>query len=97
MDSILNLFWNLNTTDNTKYIIIIVIIIGILTLCIFSGKKKTHKRNNKKKTKCEDSYMKCMQNNIRNNRNDFCYPCLDDGNAPDFFLNPHTKQWIKAS
>lgn len=99
MDSILNLFWNLNTTDNTKYIIIFLVIICIIALCFFSGKKKTTRKNKSVKlsstpsTKCERNYVKCMENNIKNKRNDFCYPCLDDGNAPDFFYDPKIKEW----
>lgn len=95
--SLINLFWELNVSDTTKNLIIVGIIVGILALCFFSGKKKikkTNKINKINKTKCERNYMKCMENNIKNKKNDFCYPCLDDGNAPDFFFNPKTSEWI---
>ena len=101
--SLINLFWELNVSDTTKTLLVIGIIVSILALCVFSGKKKTNrmnKRNNKNKapsTKCERNYMKCMENNIQNKRNDFCYPCLDDGNAPDFFYNSKTNEWLKHS
>ena len=109
--SLINLFWELNVSDSTKTLIVIGIIVGILALCFFSGKKKKNKLKqnnknvslyqnqdqNKNQTKCERNYMKCMVNNIKNKRNDFCYPCLDDGTAPDFFYDPASEEWVKPS
>lgn len=107
--SLLNLFWNLNVTDNTKYIIIGTIIVGILVLCFYSGNKKTSYTNNKitqyihqlvnepssiKPTNCQKKYNKCMLNNIINGTDDHCYPCLNDGTSPDFFFNNKTGEWI---
>jgi hypothetical protein len=48
-------------------------------------------------TKCQTNYMKCMENNINSGGNDFCYPCLDNGNSPDFFYNPQINQWVKLT
>lgn len=42
--SLINLFWDLNVTDNTKYLIVLSLIICIMCMCYFSGKKKTHKK-----------------------------------------------------
>ena len=93
--SLINLFWELNVGDTTKTVLIVGIIVSILALCVFSGKNKTNKKN-KPSSKCERNYTKCMENNIKNKKNDFCYPCLNDGNAPDFFFNPKTNEWVAS-
>lgn len=108
--SVIELLWYLNVTDGTKYLIILGFIICVLIMCMINGKKK-NKKNRKKKsqnydnydnydnyspTKCQSNYLKCMENNIKNDTNEFCYPCLNDGNAPDFFYNPQIKEWVKA-
>lgn len=52
-------------------------------------------------TKCQSNYMKCIENNVKNNKNEqeaeFCYPCLNNGNSPDFFYNPQINQWVKLN
>ena len=92
--SIIELFWYLNVTDTTRYLIIIGVIIFILALCIINGKKNNHK---KKQTKCQTNYKKCIRNNKKNKTNNFCYPCLDNGNSPDFFYNQQIGQWVKLT
>lgn len=57
--NILNLFWNLNVTDNTKSIIIFSIIVLIIVMCYFRGKKSSNK--NKKKHKINKSDEKMNQ------------------------------------
>jgi len=89
--SIIELFWYLDVNETTKYLIILGIMMCVLLMCIFNGKKKN---KNKKRTKCQSKYLKCMKNNIKNNKNDFCYPCLPNGNPPDFFFNPQTNQLL---
>lgn len=94
--SIIELFWYLNVTDATRYLIIIGVIIFILALCIINGKKK--KSNHKKKqTKCQVNYKKCIRDNKKNKTNNFCYPCLNNGNSPDFFYNQEIGQWVKLT
>jgi|694.fasta_scaffold105971_2 hypothetical protein len=106
--SVIELLWHLNVTEKTKYLIIIGFIVCIMLLCIYNGKKKTVKnkkiKNNKiykeyynklKPTNCQTKYMQCVQNNIINEKNEFCYPCLENGNSPDFFYNPQLNEWIQ--
>lgn len=92
--TILDLLWNVNVSDKTKYLFLIGLIVCSFILCFLSGKKKKSK---KKQTKCQKNYSKCIRNNIKNKTNDFCFPCLEDGSAPDFFYNHNTGQWIKSS
>lgn len=89
MESILELFWNLNVSSNIKYMIIIGIIILILTFCIYGGRKKPKTINGKefylndklylqyKKIKnpslCQQNYIKCMELNATNIE-DQCIP-----------------------
>ena len=47
-------------------------------------------------TKCQSHYMKCIENNIITGADNFCYPCLDNGNSPDFFYDPRINQWVKS-
>lgn len=49
--TILDLLWNINVSDNTKYLFIIGLIICLLIYCVMKGKKKNKKikKNNKKK------------------------------------------------
>lgn len=99
--SLINLFWNLNISDTSKYLIVIGFFLSIFLLCFLNGKKnntkKIKQKQKKKTTKCEENYLTCMQNNIKNNKNDFCYPCLDDGSRPDFFFDTKSQEWIKGS
>ena len=90
--SLIELFWHLDVTENTRYMLIFVVIVIILGLCVMNGKKKLNK--NKKKTKCQKNYYKCMKKNLKNGTNDFCYPCMQNGDASDFFYNPQTNQWV---
>ena len=48
-------------------------------------------------TKCQSNYTKCVNNNLMSGNNEFCYPCLNDGNSPDFFFNPQINQWVKLT
>lgn len=48
-------------------------------------------------TQCQSNYTKCVENNIMFGNNEFCYPCLNDGNSPDFFYNPQINQWVKLT
>jgi len=50
---------------------------------------------NQNPTKCQSNYMKCMEGNVMNGTNEFCYPCLNNGNSPDFFYNPQINEWVK--
>jgi hypothetical protein len=105
--SVIELLWYLNVTESTKYLIILGFIICVLIMCMMNGKKKNKKsRKNKSQksqsdnsyfpTKCQSNYLKCMEDNIKSGTNEFCYPCLNDGNAPDFFYNPQINEWVKA-
>ena len=88
IETLINLFTHLNVTDGTKYFIIISVIIGIFMLCMMNGKKKKDKKDHKiKKSLCKKNYMKCIKENIRNNTNNFCYPCLNSSNNQSDFVN----------
>lgn len=115
--SLLNLFWHLNVTDNTKYLIVIGLFVTVLIACYFGGtrKKTTKKLKNKKHnipkfddayvdyltkpklSMCEQKYMQCKESNFINDSEAFCVPCLDDGNAPNFFYDSNKKEWIKTN
>ena len=100
--SILNLFWSLNIEDQTKYYIIIGFSICIFLLCLLGKKKKeTFKgksdESNNKMTKCQTNYMKCIRNNKKNNKDDFCMPCLKDGSSPDFFFDQKSNEWVQSN
>jgi hypothetical protein len=45
--SLINLFWHLNVTEQTKYLILFGVVVMIFLLCLIGGKKKKYK--NKKK------------------------------------------------
>lgn len=96
--SIINLFWHLNVTDQTKYLMLFGMILCIIGMCLLGGKKKNKKNNVKYNnlTKCQQNYMNCVENNIKNKTNNFCYPCLNDGSAPDFFYNPQSDNWVSS-
>ncbi|ARF12421.1 hypothetical protein Klosneuvirus_5_91 [Klosneuvirus KNV1] len=56
--SLLNLFWHLNVTDNTKTIMVLGIIVLIIVMCYFSGKKKSNKKIKKKHlNNLDDTYI----------------------------------------
>lgn len=101
--SIIELFWHLDVSDNTKFLIIIGIIICVFVSCILNGKKNNKKKSKKSNksnndlTPCQQNYMQCVNDNMRNNTNNYCYPCLDNGNSPDFFYNPQIGQWVKLN
>ena len=85
--SIIDLVWYLNINESTKYMIFIWFFVLIMLYCVYKGKKK----KNSKKTKrslCEKNYDTCMKKNLMNGTNNFCYPCFDNGQAPDFFYDP---------
>ena len=93
--SIINLFWHLNVSDQTKYLILLGSIVFILGMCLLGGKKKK-KSNTSKLTKCQQNYFNCVENNKKNKTNNFCYPCFEDGSAPDFFYNPQLESWVSS-
>ncbi|QKF94395.1 hypothetical protein QKU48_gp0937 [Fadolivirus algeromassiliense] len=107
--SIIELFWHLDVSENTKYLIVLGIIVCMFLTCIYNGKKKKlikKQKNDKqymdyyninKPTKCQSNYMKCVDDNIKNKTNNFCYPCLDNGSSPDFFYNPKIGEWVKIN
>jgi hypothetical protein len=45
---------------------------------------------------CEKRYMQCKESNVINGGNDFCVPCLNDGDAPNFFYDSEKEEWIKS-
>lgn len=113
--SLINLLWQLDITDTTKYALIILTIILIISLCYYKNKNyKKHKKgkNNKKInnnvtdeyykeyakreniTPCHKHYMNCVENNERYGKNNFCYPCINDGLKQDFFYDPVTQEWL---
>lgn len=52
--SIINLFWHLNISDTTKYMLIFGLIFCLLSYCFFSGTKGKKKDNKKKKSKTKN-------------------------------------------
>jgi preprotein translocase subunit SecG len=118
--SAINLFWQLNISDETKYLLIFFIIICIFAVCFYNKNKNSKNSKNKIKnkstkknysndynddyynqytkkknlTKCHKNYMSCVENNMRNNTDNFCFPCLNDGVKQDFFYDPISKEWI---
>jgi hypothetical protein len=89
---LIDFFWHLNVSDTTKYLILTGFCVSVLLLCLYTGKKKKAKKN--KKTSCQKKYANCINNNMINGTNNFCYPCLNNGQAPDFFYNPQMDQWV---
>lgn len=127
--SLINLFWQLNVADETRYLFIFFIVICICAICFYNknkNKKNTKKithndsykytyvdknmekninrnlrddyyndyLNKRNKTNCHTNYMACVENNEKNNTDDFCFPCLNDGLKQDFFYDPVSKEWI---
>ena len=93
--SLINLFWHLNVSDQTKYLILFGMIVCIAGLCLLGGKKKNSSKN-KNLTKCQQNYKNCVENNIKKGTNNFCYPCFNDGTAPDFFYNHQLENWVSS-
>jgi hypothetical protein len=115
--SLINLFWQLDITDETKYLLIFFLVICVIAVGIYNKKQKKkpkkesknynanlnspfqdhyyneyqNKRNN---TKCHEKYMNCVENNIKNGTDEFCYPCLNGGKKPDFFYDGESGEWI---
>ena len=87
---IVDLVWYLNVNDSTKYMMFLGFFVCIFLYCFVSGKKR--KKPKKKKTGCQKSYDACMSKNRINGTNNFCYPCFDDGQAPDFFYDSNIGQ-----
>jgi hypothetical protein len=121
--SLINLFWQLDITDETKYLLIFFVIICVVVCAVYRKKKKNNTNKNKKylnknkntnmnennnhhdeyyneylnkrnQTKCHQKYMNCVENNMKNGTDEFCYPCLNNGLKPDFFYNPVSKEWV---
>lgn len=88
--AIIELLWHLDISNNSKYLIIIGIIVSVMLLCVFAGKKKN--KSNKTKSKCQKKYKKCMKDNLANNTNNFCYPCLNNGKPIDFVYDTESNQ-----
>jgi len=134
--SVIEILWQLNVTDTTKYLVVIGIVICTLFLLIVTSKKKNKNKNkNKNKkisktnhftnntnnntnnninqvdidkeyfeyytqnkpTKCQNNYIQCVETNVKNGTDKYCYPCMNDGNAPDFAYNPQLGQWVKST
>lgn len=133
----IDILWNLDINDTSKYIIVCGIFICTLFLLVSNAKRKDlyknvvldknptgkksvntnmnrstnankfgsvdidkdyfnyAKKNNP--SKCENTYVKCVEDNIKNKTNNYCYPCMSNGNAPNFAYNPDIKQWVKLS
>ncbi len=106
--SAINLFWQLDITDTTKYLLIISVILFIFFICYKNKNKKKGQQdkikddyygeytNKKKSTQCHKRYMNCVENNIKNNSDEFCYPCINDGLKQDFFYDPVSKEWLSS-
>jgi hypothetical protein len=123
--SAINLFWQLDISDETKYLLVFLIIMCIVAVGVYNknkNKKSKAKKDNKyfnkniNKTpinknffhddyyneylnkrnlnKCHHKYMECVENNARNGTDEFCYPCLNGGNKPDYFYNQETNEWV---
>jgi hypothetical protein len=112
--SVMDLFWQLNVSDETKYLFMFFIIICVFAICFYNKKNKNKNKLKKRKrynpnynddyynqymkrgklTKCHRNYVNCVDNNIKNNTNEFCYPCLNDGVKQDFFYDPVSKEWL---
>lgn len=90
--SLINLIWYLNVNETTKYLIFIGFFVLIMVYCLYSGKKKSNKTKKSKKTTCQKKYDACMRNNVINGTDNFCYPCFEDGGAPDFFYDSNIGQ-----
>ncbi len=105
----LEILWNLDITDRTKYLSIIGMIGVVFLICILSSKKKNKRQKIKKNIAQHNDkfYMEysklyspsnCQRDyvNCVNNNNDRCYPCLTNGAYPDFFYDARLGQWIKT-
>jgi hypothetical protein len=87
---VIDLVWYLNVNDSTKYILFVGFFVFIMLFCLYNGKKK--KRSKKKRSQCQKNYSSCMRKNKMNGVNNFCYPCLDNGQSADFFYDPNIGQ-----
>lgn len=122
--SAINLFWQLDISDETKYLLVFLIIMCVVAIGVYNKNKnkknKTKKENkyfnkninqtttknifhddyyneylNKRNlNKCHHKYMECVENNAKNGTDEFCYPCLNGGNKPDYFYNQETNEWV---
>jgi len=101
--NIIDLFWQLDVSDNMKYLIIFGSIVLLCAYCALNGfKTSTKKKENNdtfynqytklnKLTDCQQNYINCINNN---NDSDKCYPCLQNGDYSNFFFDPKKGQWI---
>ena len=111
--SVINLFWQLDITDTTKYLLICLIIFCVFFICYMNKNKKKNKISSKEKallkdeyyrnymkqknlTQCHKRYMNCVENNIKNQTDEFCYPCINNGMKQDFFYDPVSKEWLSS-
>ncbi len=109
--SAINLFWQLDISDTNKYLLIISVILFVFFICYKNKNKDKNKSqekkikddyydeyvNKKKSTQCHKRYMNCVENNIKNNSDKFCYPCINDGLKQDFFYDPISKEWLSSN
>jgi Tfp pilus assembly protein PilO len=115
--SAINLFWQLDISDTTKYLLIFLIIVCIFLTCYMNKNKnkniiknKSLKQENtplkdeyysnymkqKNLTQCHKRYMNCVENNMENGTDEFCYPCINNGKKQDFFYDPVSKEWLSS-
>jgi hypothetical protein len=86
-----------------------VLVILCCVLNVKKKSKKSKKRKNKKimndnfytgykmmnnPTKCQQDYIKCVENKTNGIGNQFCYPCQYDGTYPDTMYDPVMKQYV---
>jgi hypothetical protein len=98
---VLNLFWNLDVNDTTKYALLILVSIFIMSFVCGVAKNpnmnikpnSNYKSNesNIKLTKCQIDYKMCqanMDNGNLDKKNDMCFVCTKDGEYPKVVNHP---------
>ena len=102
---IIDLFWQLNVSDSTKYVLILVGVLVGCVLCVCLGKKKTTKidddayneyRGKFPKTKCQQNYVNCVENNQFKGKSNVCFPCANDGSGADFVYDHVSREMLKT-
>lgn len=99
----IDLFWQLNVENSTKWLLIVTIILCVCVTFVLMRKKKVvdsdedYNEYSGKiiKTACHKNYMKCVEDNMKNGTNKFCFPCADDGSAADFIYDLKSGEMLK--